>query len=193
MNPSYTSQVVNFLMLKKSFLFNLRSSCDSNFRNTFHNIYKTSLCQLSKLGAQSQQLALTCTVLSKHFNNNKKQIIKCNWSYLSIWVPALSVDVSEISFSCLIAWFAWEGLIRLGGLPDLPEQDWSRWNSLPDLPEQDLFSCFRFSVQPIPENKIWIDLKKSFFFFKKKIIFLRRKENNLEKENKCYTLIAFQY
>ena len=29
------------------------------------------------------------------------------------------------------------GLIRLRGLPDLPEQDWSSWKVLPDLCGQD--------------------------------------------------------
>ena len=47
------------------------------------------------------------------------------------------LDFSQISFVCLIAWFAWAGLIRLRGLPDLPEQDWSGWEGVPDLPEQD--------------------------------------------------------
>ena len=50
---------------------------------------------------------------------------------------AVLVDFSQISFVCLIAWFAWAGLIRLGGLPDLPEHEWSDWNGLPDLPEQE--------------------------------------------------------
>ena len=48
-----------------------------------------------------------------------------------------SVDFSKISFVCLIAWFAWGGFIRLGGLPDLLEQDWSGCKGLPDLPEKD--------------------------------------------------------
>ena len=34
------------------------------------------------------------------------------------------LDFSQISYVCLIAWFAWPGLIRLRGLPDLPDHDW---------------------------------------------------------------------
>ena len=36
-----------------------------------------------------------------------------------------NLDLSEISFVCPIAWFGLAGLIRLGGVPDLPEQDQS--------------------------------------------------------------------
>ena len=49
----------------------------------------------------------------------------------------VQLDFSQISFVCLIAWFAWAGLIRLRGLLDLPGQDWSGWEGVPDLPEQD--------------------------------------------------------
>ena len=35
------------------------------------------------------------------------------------------LDLSQISFVCLVAWFAWTGLIRLGCLPHLSGQDLS--------------------------------------------------------------------
>ena len=48
-----------------------------------------------------------------------------------------TLDFSQISFVCIITWFAWAGLIRLKGLPNLTEQDWSGWEGVPDLTEQD--------------------------------------------------------
>ena len=64
--------------------------------------------------------------------------LKYSWIYetmhFSIW---FHLDFSQISFVCLMAWFAWAALIRLGRFLDLPEQDWSGWNVLSDFPEQD--------------------------------------------------------
>ena len=42
---------------------------------------------------------------------------------LHYFSPTLPVDLSWISFVCLIAWFAWAGLIRLRGLPYLSRID----------------------------------------------------------------------
>ena len=53
----------------------------------------------------------------------------------------LALDFSRISFVCLIAWFAWAGLIRLRGLPDIRHSLISGWEVVPDLPEQDFRSC----------------------------------------------------
>ena len=66
---------------KVSSLINIRSSYKSNFRDNFHNMHQSSLCQLCKLEADSQQHALICTVVSKHFNKEDQTIksnVKCS-------------------------------------------------------------------------------------------------------------------
>ena len=65
------------------------------------------------------------------------------WSFtlLKFTVCAFILDFSGISFVCLIAWFAWAGLVRLRGLPDIRHSLISGWEVVPDLPEQDFWSC----------------------------------------------------
>ena len=70
------------------------------------------------------------TVLGKHFifftwldpqDLRLSFMNTCTLALLYNMAPSV-VDFSQISFVCLIAWFAWAGLIRLGGSLHLPER-----------------------------------------------------------------------
>jgi hypothetical protein len=69
---------------QKSILFNLRSSCENNFRDNFHNMNQSNLCQLCKLAADSQEHALTCIILSKHLSNEDNEV-KSNIKYSDLF------------------------------------------------------------------------------------------------------------
>ena len=63
---------------------------------------------------------------------------------ISVKLPlTFSLDFSQISFICLIAWFALAGLIRLKGLPDIKHSLISGWEGVPDLTEQNFFILLR--------------------------------------------------
>ena len=51
---------------QRSILFNLRSMCERNFRDNFHNLHIDNFCQLCNLHPDTQQHALTCSVILKH-------------------------------------------------------------------------------------------------------------------------------
>ena len=69
---------------QKSILFNLRSSCENNFRDNFHHMNQSNLCQLCKLAADSQEHALTCIILSKHLSNEDNEV-KSNVKYSDLF------------------------------------------------------------------------------------------------------------
>ena len=95
-------------------------------------------------------LSLTGQNNKRNMSSNRLNLLtKTTWKILAfqvlvevcpdgdLWICGEPLDFAQIFVVRPIAWFAWAGLISLGGLPDLPEQDWSVWNGLPDLPEQD--------------------------------------------------------
>ena len=73
-----------FSNAQKSILFNLRCSCENNFRDNFHNIAQSNICQLCKLAPDSQQHALICPEISTYLNN-EEIIIKSNVNYTDIF------------------------------------------------------------------------------------------------------------
>ena len=61
---------------QKSILFNLRSHCENNFTDNFHNNGQDSICVHCKLGPDSQEHALTCKEIAQHFSEAEKEVIK---------------------------------------------------------------------------------------------------------------------
>ena len=65
-----------FSNAQRSILFNLRSSCENSFRDNFHNLYQSVICQLCKLETDTQKHALFCHVIKEHLNENERNILK---------------------------------------------------------------------------------------------------------------------
>ena len=61
---------------QRSILFNLRSSCENSFRDNFHNLYQSVICQLCKLEPDTQKHALFCHVIKEHLNEEEQNILK---------------------------------------------------------------------------------------------------------------------
>ena len=61
---------------QRSILFNLRSSCENSFRDNFHNLYQSVMCQLCKLEPDTQKHALFCHVIKEHLNEEEQNILK---------------------------------------------------------------------------------------------------------------------
>ena len=66
-----------FTNSQKSLLFNLRSKCDNNFKDNFHNGHQNITCPLCKLEPDSQEHALSCHIIADHLNPSEKNIIQC--------------------------------------------------------------------------------------------------------------------
>ena len=62
-NPQTYLTSGNFSNSQRSILFNLRSSCENNFRDNFHNLYQNVLCQLCNLEPDTQKHAQVCHVI----------------------------------------------------------------------------------------------------------------------------------
>ena len=65
-----------FTNSQKSLLFNLRSMCDNNFKDNFHNNQQDNTCPLCKLGPDSQKHALSCNIIAEHLNQQEKITIQ---------------------------------------------------------------------------------------------------------------------
>ena len=67
----------------KSTLFNLRSKCENEFKENFHHSSGNHICQFCEECADSQEHALSCTVLVKQMSNkHKKQILSVEYNDL---------------------------------------------------------------------------------------------------------------
>ena len=60
---------------EKSLLFNLRSMCDNNFRDNFHNRYQTYQCQFCT-STDSQEHALSCNETTKYLDMEDTKILQ---------------------------------------------------------------------------------------------------------------------
>ena len=65
-----------FSNAQKSILFNLRSRCESNFKDNFHKMYTDFTCELFHLDVDSQEHALLCPVIIQKLNQQEKDILK---------------------------------------------------------------------------------------------------------------------
>ena len=65
-----------FTNSQKSLLFNLRSKCDNNFKDNFHNGHQDIKCPLCKLEPDSQEHALSCHIIAEHLYQLEKNIIQ---------------------------------------------------------------------------------------------------------------------
>ena len=55
-----------------SLLFNLRSRCENEFKDNFHNMGRESLCVVCQQFIDSQEHALSCTAISQHLADEDK-------------------------------------------------------------------------------------------------------------------------
>ena len=60
---------------------------------------------------------------------------------LSIKKHSSSLELSQMLVVCLIAWFAWAGLIMLGGVPKFPKQDNRSRSGKSGTPSEPYQSC----------------------------------------------------
>ena len=61
---------------QKSILFNLRSRCESSFKDNFHKMYSDYTCQLCKLEVDTQEHALTCHIIRQHLSQQERDLLK---------------------------------------------------------------------------------------------------------------------
>ena len=64
-----------FSNAQKSILFNLRSRCESSFKDNFHKMYTNYMCQLCNLEVDSQEHALSCHVIKESLSQQEKQLL----------------------------------------------------------------------------------------------------------------------
>ena len=63
----------SFSNAQKSLLFNLRSECENNFKDNFHNMHDNNICPHCKKGPDSQKHALSCTAIAPHLGQIEKR------------------------------------------------------------------------------------------------------------------------
>ena len=61
---------------QKSILFNLRSRCEGSFKDNFHKMYSDYTCQLCKLEVDTQEHALTCSIIRQHLSQQERDLLK---------------------------------------------------------------------------------------------------------------------
>ena len=66
----------SFSNAQKSLLFNLRSQCENNFKDNFHNMHDNNICPHCKQGPDSQKHAFSCTVIAKHLSQVDKEAMQ---------------------------------------------------------------------------------------------------------------------